>query len=120
MTISANSHLMSGPYEGNGTTTSFPFSFRAFGVPQYIAVWVGDETTGEDAVLLEHGADYTSTQNVYSETGTVHLLPAGDYPTLPAGHVPAIAAVFPEVEAIAFAAAERSFAPPPELASAYT
>ncbi len=60
-----------GPYTGNGTTTSWPFSFKVFAASD-IAVTVADTVGTESTLVLD--SDYTVTLNANQDTspgGTV-------------------------------------------------
>ena len=54
-----------GPYTGNGTTTSWPFSFKVFAASD-IAVTVADTVGTESTLVLD--SDYTVTLNADQET----------------------------------------------------
>jgi len=120
MTILADSELLAGPFEGNGSVSQFTFNFRAFGSPEFVAVWVKEDAPGTEAEMLSHGVDYSVTQQPNAHTGRVNLLPSGKYPTLPTGYLIAIAGVFPEFQGIPFRASERFFAVRHEFAYDYT
>lgn len=120
MTILADSELLAGPFEGNGAVSQFTFNFRAFGSPEFVAVWVKEDAPRAEAELLSHGVDYSVTQQPNAHTGRVNLLPSGKYPTLPTGYLIAIAGVFPEFQGIPFRASERFFAVRHEFAYDYT
>src|SRR5699024_6150374 len=120
MTIRAVPELLAGHVEGHGTVSQSTFNIRAYGSPEFVAVWVKEDAPRAEAEMLSHGVDYSVTQQPNAHTGRVNLLPSGKYPALPTGYLIAIAGVFPEFQGIPCRASERFFAVRHEFAYDYT